>query len=253
VPRPCPYPRSSRPWPATSTPGRRRASSYRIACSKPWPQSATRGPGAGAAPVRHHPGYRGVRCAGRGEVLHSDRGVGRRPDPGGAAAARGGATSPAVGVGYAAGACNAWTMTSWTGCSAPGWPPARGHRPARADASGRGRRQERPRRPHRHRPALILREPDRARTITGHHRHRHPTAAAPIASVPGVPGAWRGFDHRQWRSAELATSIWATRDFPQDRRLARLGPGARRAALFWAAHPVSLGVAHFRSAARRAP
>ena len=48
-----------------------------------------------------------------------------------------------------------------------------------------------------------------------------------------------------------AASIWATRDFLQDRRLARLGPGARRDALFWAAHPC-LGVAHFRSAARRA-
>jgi len=32
-------------------------------------------------------------------------------------------------------------------------------------------------------------------------------------------------------------ALWATRDFPQDRRLARLGPGARWAALFWAAHP----------------
>ena len=52
------------------------------------------------------------------------------------------------------------------------------------------------------------------------------------------------------RKAASAASFWATRGFPQDRRLARLGLGARREALYWAAH-LRAGVALFRSAARR--
>ena len=46
--------------------------------------------------------------------------------------------------------------------------------------------------------------------------------------------------------------IWANRESLQDRCPARLGLGARRVALIWAAHPAS-GVAQLRSAARRAP
>ena len=39
-------------------------------------------------------------------------------------------------------------------------------------------------------------------------------------------------------SGKGSGSQWATRDLRQDRRLARLGSGARRGALQWAAHPL---------------
>jgi hypothetical protein len=47
-------------------------------------------------------------------------------------------------------------------------------------------------------------------------------------------------------------SIWATRGSLQDRCQARLGLGARRAALFWAAHPVRVWLTFgLRPAGRR--
>ncbi len=49
-----------------------------------------------------------------------------------------------------------------------------------------------------------------------------------IGYLPGEPSDGS-------KTSQPAT-FWATRDFTQDRRLARLGPGARREALFWAAH-----------------
>jgi hypothetical protein len=149
VPRPCPYPRSSRPWRATSTSRLRPSTSSRTARSSPWPRSAIRGPDAGCG--TDSPRSWASRCArcwpGRAPTRRSPSGpptCPRRCGCGSGWGAAGHRRSRRSGD-----VCNAWTTTSLTGWSAPAGRPRQSHRPARADAGGRGRRQERPRRAHR--------------------------------------------------------------------------------------------------------
>ena len=55
------------------------------------------------------------------------------------------------------------------------------------------------------------------------------SACEQVAKIDAVPEVFDG-----------TASLWATRESLQGRCLARLGPGARRDALFWAAHPLAV-------------